>query len=152
MVSAIVRYRSCKQSRAVQCPVQHANCELGMILSFNFCVILRAHCIFWVHAAACVRVRVRSRALDCAQSGSGTCKAACFWWDPRTTDTGTPRENFFQKSQTFGLGQTNWAEFFWGIWGIFGQTISTHFGTVIPLSMFSIIQQLFLQKTRPFTS
>ena len=28
-----------------------------MILSFNFCVILRAHCIFWVHAAACVRAR-----------------------------------------------------------------------------------------------
>ena len=35
-----------------------------------------------------------------------------------------------------------------GISGIFGQTISTHFGDiVIPLSMFSIIQPLFLQKT-----
>ena len=43
--------------------------------------------------------------------------------------------------------QTNWADKFWGIWGIFGQTISTHFGTVSPLSMFSIIQPLFLQKT-----
>jgi len=40
------------------------------------------------------------------------------------------------KSRTFGLGQTNWANKFWGIWGIFGQTISTHFGTVNPLSMF----------------
>ena len=24
------------------------------------------------------------------------------------------------KSRTFGLGQTNWADKFWGIWGIFG--------------------------------
>ena len=43
------------------------------------------------------------------------------------------------------LGQTNWAENFGGIWGIFDQTISTHFGTVSHLSMFSIIQPLFLQ-------
>ena len=43
------------------------------------------------------------------------------------------------KSQSFGLGQTNLADKFWGIWGIFSQTISTHFGTVSPLSMFSII-------------
>ena len=56
---------------------------------------------------------------------------------------------FSLKSRTFGLGQTNWADKFWGIWGIFGQTISTHFGTVSPLSMFSIIQPLFLQKTKP---
>ena len=34
------------------------------------------------------------------------------------------------------------------IWGIFGQFISTHFGTVSPLSMFSINQPLFLQKTK----
>ena len=56
---------------------------------------------------------------------------------------------FSLKSQTFGLGQTTWADKFWGIWGIFGQTISTHFGTVSPLSMFSINQPLFLQKTKP---
>ena len=31
----------------------------------------------------------------------------------RTTDT---QRDFFRKSQTFGLGQTNWAENFWGIW------------------------------------
>ena len=55
---------------------------------------------------------------------------------PRTTDT--QRELFFRKFQTFGLGQTNWADKFGGIWGIFGQFISTHFGTVGPLSMFSI--------------
>ena len=62
-------------------------------------------------------------------------------------DYGRPMKPFFSlKSRTFGLGQTNWADKFWGIWGIFGQTISTHFGTVSPLSMFSIIQPLFLQK------
>ena len=61
----------------------------------------------------------------------------------------TPRELFFQKSRTFGLEQTFWTEIFWGIWGIFGQNISTHFGTVSSLSMFSIIQPLFLQKTKP---
>ena len=32
---------------------------------------------------------------------------------------------------------------------IFGQTISTHFGSMSPLSMFSIIQPLFLQKSKP---
>jgi hypothetical protein len=48
-----------------------------------------------------------------------------------------------------GTGQTSWAGKFWGIWGIFGQTISTHFGTVSPLSMYSIYQPLFLQKTKP---
>jgi hypothetical protein len=42
-----------------------------------------------------------------------------------------------------------WADKFWGIWGIFGRNISTHFGTVTSLSMFSIIQPLFLQKTKP---
>ena len=34
----------------------------------------------------------------------------------------------------------------WGIWVIFGQTISTQFGTVSPLSIFFVIQPLFLQK------
>ena len=56
---------------------------------------------------------------------------------------------FSLKSRTFRLGQTNWADKFWGIWGIFGKTISTHFGTVSPLAMFSIIQPLFLQKNKP---
>ena len=41
----------------------------------------------------------------------------------------TPNEAFFIEIQAFGLGQTNWADKFWGIWGIFGQTISTHFGS-----------------------
>jgi hypothetical protein len=47
---------------------------------------------------------------------------------------------FFIEIQNFWA----WADKFWGIWGIFGQTINTHFGTV-----FSIIQSLFLQKIEP---
>jgi len=39
-------------------------------------------------------------------------------------DYGHPERAFFQKLETFGLGQTNWAEILWGIWGISGQTIS----------------------------
>ena len=60
-----------------------------------------------------------------------------------TTDYG---RLFSSKSQTFGLGQTNWADKFWGIFGWF---IRTHFGIVSPLSMFSINQPLFLQITKP---
>ena len=56
---------------------------------------------------------------------------------------------FSSISQTFGLGQTNWAYKFLGIWGIFGQFISYHFGIVSPLSMFSINQTLLLQKIKP---
>ena len=50
----------------------------------------------------------------------------------------TPNQAFFIEIQNFWA----WADKFWGIWGIFGQTISTHFGTVT-------IQPLFLQKTKP---
>jgi hypothetical protein len=64
-------------------------------------------------------------------------------------DYGRQRKLFSLKSRTFGLGEKNWADKFWGIWGIFGRTISTHFCTVSPLSMFSIIQALFIQKTKP---
>ena len=56
---------------------------------------------------------------------------------------------FFPKIPNFGLGQTNWSLTFWGIWGIFCWTNSTHFGIVGSLSMFSINQPLFLQKTMP---
>ena len=38
---------------------------------------------------------------------------------------GTQRELFFQKFETFGLGQTNWAEIFGGILAISSQTIGT---------------------------
>ena len=44
------------------------------------------------------------------------------------------------------LGQKNWANKFWGILGILVQTFGTHFGTLSPLSMFFIIQPIFLQK------
>ena len=39
-----------------------------------------------------------------------------------------------------------WADKFWGIWDIFGRTISPHFGAVCSLSMLSINQPFFLQK------
>ena len=65
---------------------------------------------------------------------------------------GRPMKPFLLKCRTFGLRQTILADKFWGIWGIFGQFINTHFGTVSPLSMFfmfSINQPLFLQKSKP---
>jgi hypothetical protein len=49
---------------------------------------------------------------------------------------------FFIEIPTFWA----WADNFWGIWGIFEQFISTHFGTV---SMFSNNEALCLQKTKP---
>ena len=52
---------------------------------------------------------------------------------------------FSLKSQNFWA----WVDTFWVIWGIFGQFISTHYGTVSPLSMFFINQPLILQKTKP---
>ena len=62
------------------------------------------------------------------------------------TDYRLPMKPFSSKFQTFGLGQTIWADIFWGMWGIFGRLISTHFGRVSPLSMFYINQPLFLPK------
>ena len=50
-----------------------------------------------------------------------------------------PNEVFFHcNAKLFGLGRR-----------IGQQTISTHFETVSPLSMFSIIQPLIAQKTKP---
>ena len=40
-------------------------------------------------------------------------------------DNGHPERVFFQKIETFGFGQTNWAEILGAIWGISGQTINT---------------------------
>jgi hypothetical protein len=42
-----------------------------------------------------------------------------------------------------------WVDTFWGIWEIYEQFISTNFGTVSPLPMFSNNQPLFLQKNKP---
>ena len=66
----------------------------------------------------------------------------------RITDYGRPMIPFFIEIPNVWVGQTNRADKFWSIWGIFGRTISTHFGTVSPLSMFSIIQSLFLKKAK----
>jgi hypothetical protein len=74
-------------------------------------------------------------------------KALAFIVYTIATDYGRPMEPFFIEPQTFGLGQTIWSDKFQDIWGIFGQFIITHFGTVSPLSKFSINQPLLLQKT-----
>ena len=59
------------------------------------------------------------------------------------TDYRRSMKPFFIKVKNFSA----WDKF-WGIRGIWGQTISTHFGTMSALSMFSIIQPLFQQKTK----
>ena len=64
------------------------------------------------------------------------------WQSIVCMDYGHPMKLFFIKIPI-------WADRFWRIWGIFEQFISTHFGTVSPLSMFSIKQQLFLQENQP---
>jgi hypothetical protein len=48
------------------------------------------------------------------------------------------------KPQTFGLGQTNWTDKFWGIRGILGQNISTHFG--ISCSCFPLFNHYLKKK------
>ena len=55
---------------------------------------------------------------------------------------GRPMKSFFIEIPNFWA----WADKFWGIWGILGRFISTQFA-VSPLSMFSINQPWFLQKT-----
>ena len=66
----------------------------------------------------------------------------------QSTNYGRPMKPFFIEIQNFWAwaDRANQANIFWGI---FGQTISTHFDTVSPLFMFSIIQPLFLQKSKP---
>ena len=60
----------------------------------------------------------------------------------------TSNEAFFSlKSRTFGSGQINSEAF--GVFLAKLPVTSTHFGTVSPFSMFSIIQPLFPQKTKP---
>ena len=64
----------------------------------------------------------------------------------RNTDYGRPMKLFFIEIQNFWAsaktGHINSGAFV----GIFSRAISTYFGTVSPLS---IIQPLFLQKTKP---
>ena len=66
---------------------------------------------------------------NCFTSLKGLCGVLfvlVLWWlYSRTTDA--QWSLFSLKFQTFRLGQTIWADNFWGNWGIFGQLISTHF-------------------------
>jgi hypothetical protein len=65
----------------------------------------------------------------------------------RTRDT--QREFFFQKSEICWLGQTFWAEIFWGIWGVLGQVISPR-GPIlvlwIPCPCFPLFNHYFYKK------
>ena len=50
----------------------------------------------------------------------------------------TPNEAFFHGNPELlrldrQIGQINWTDKFYGTWGIFGQTISTHFGFLVDL-------------------
>ena len=51
-------------------------------------------------------------------------------------DYGRPMKPFFIEIPIFGLGQTIWANKFWGIWGIFDRFISADFGTAAPYIAF----------------
>ena len=71
----------------------------------------------------------------------------------KTTDNGHPERTFFQKFETFGLGQTNWAEILGGILAISSQTI----GTILALNMSPLFIRkcswiFFLQKMLVFRS
>ena len=66
---------------------------------------------------------------NCFTSLKGLCGVLfvlVLWWlYSRTTDA--QWSLFSLKFQTFRLGQTIWADNFWGNWGFFGQLMSTHF-------------------------
>ena len=80
------------------------HCELGMILSFNFCVILRAHCIFWVHAAACVRARASAfaRVRLCTIRKWNVQSSLLL---VRSTDYGHPERAFLKNIKLLGFGR-----------------------------------------------
>ena len=50
----------------------------------------------------------------------------------KPTDYGHAERAFLRKFQTYGLGQVNWAEIFWSIWGIFGQTTAPILALRVP--------------------
>ena len=52
-----------------------------------------------------------------------------------STDYG--RQAFSSKSKFLGFRRTFWADKFWGIWCIFGQFISSHFGAESLVHVFS---------------
>ena len=51
---------------------------------------------------------------------------------------------FLLKSRTFGLEQTNWADKFWGIWGIFGRTV--FLVQWVPCPCFPLFNHYFYKK------
>ena len=67
-----------------------------------------------------------------------------------TTDYRHPMKPLFIEIPNFwAWADRLWVDKFWGILDNIGLFISTHLGTVSPLSTFFINQQLFLQKTKP---
>ena len=92
---------------------------------------------------ACMN-RTLARCMDWYLSvmGCEITAAPCLCHRTRTTDT---QRELFSKISNFWAWADKLGENFGGIWSIFGQFISTHFGTVSPLSMFSINQPLLLQ-------
>ena len=61
-----------------------------------------------------------------------------FNWLDGHTDNGHPERAFFQKFETFGLRQTNWAEILGGILAISSQTIGTILALWVPCSWQSV--------------
>ena len=107
----------------------------------QFFVVSRKLYLFSSLCCSCLLVNTVFFSLCHSQRSFLSC---CVYFWPRTTDA--QWSLFSSKSLTFGLGETVWADKFWGI---FGRFISIHFGTVSSLSMFSINQPLVLQKTKP---
>ena len=65
----------------------------------------------------------------------------------QNTDYEQSKKPFYWNPKLLGLGRQIGLKFFGIFWvPIFSQFICTHFGTVSPLSMFSISQSFFLQK------
>ena len=70
----------------------------------------------------------------------------CGGWNGTTTEYGHPERAFFEKFETFGLGQTNWAEILWGILSISGQTVSTILAQWVPCPWERVAGSLFYKK------
>ena len=71
---------------------------------------------------------------------------SALFYVPHTTDYGRSMKPFFF---TFFIEIQNfwaWADKFWGIWGVFGQTIRTHFG-----SCFQLFNHCFYKNLSPHT-
>ena len=58
-----------------------------------------------------------------------------------TTDYGHQERVFFQKSRTFGLGQTFWSEIFRGIWGHISRSMPEQTCHSRPISTFEMTRK-----------